>query len=273
MRPLILLRGGGDLASGVALRLHRSGLQVVITELSEPLTVRRTVAFSQAVYDGKTCVEGVTAQRVETLDQAIAIMENGLIAVMVDPEARILEKLQPAVLVDGRMTKRPPELGITAAPLVIGLGPGFAAGENCHAVVETRRGHTLGRVIWQGPAEADTGRPEKVLQYECERVLRAPVDGLWITRVEIAAAVKTGDVLAEVEGQRITAPFDGVVRGLAQPGIRVRAGTKVGDVDPRGDPALCTQVSDKALSIGGGVLEAILTPAALRPFLWRTACA
>ncbi|HPH95157.1 MAG TPA: selenium-dependent molybdenum cofactor biosynthesis protein YqeB [Anaerolineaceae bacterium] len=272
MKPLVLLRGGGDLASGVALRLHRAGLQMVITELPEPLTVRRTVAFSQAVYDGQTCVEGAAAQRVETIAEAEDCLQRGLIAVMVDPAMKSLAALKPAVLVDGRMTKRPPEFDRSAAPLVIGLGPGFIAGENCHAVIETRRGHTLGRVIWQGAAEADTGRPEKVLQYESERVLRAPADGILTARVAIGGMVKCGDILAEVNGQFITAPFDGVVRGLVQPGIRVKAGVKVGDVDPRCDPSLCELVSDKALSIGGGALEAILSRRELIPMLWRKPC-
>ncbi len=275
MATLILIRGGGDLASGVALRLYRAGLQLLITELPEPLVVRRLVSFAQAVFQGCATVEGVTARRAEDLTQVMRIMHRGEIPVLVDPQAESLLELraslpnqEPVVLVDGRMIKRPPELSMQAATLVVGLGPGFVAGENCHAVVETQRGHSLGRVIWQGGPERDTGTPDKVTDYGNDRVLRAPAEGVFQTHAEIGDHLEAGQVVADVDGKPVKAPFRGVLRGLLYPGLRVQRGLKVGDVDPRDDPRYCSLVSDKSLAIGGGVLEAILSRSELRPYLW-----
>jgi len=265
---IILVRGGGDLASGVALRLFRSGLKTVVTEIPRPLAVRRLVSFAEAVYRGEISVEGVTARLATNAEEALGILNSGCIPVLVDPQAESRQVLKPAVLVDARMRKRPPELGREAAPLVIGLGPGFSAGENCHAVIETNRGHNLGRVIWQGPAEADTGQPEAVGRRQGERVLRAPADGVLETRAEIGQLLEPGEEIARVNGRAILAPFRGVLRGLLHPGLEVTAGLKVGDLDPRADPLYCTLVSDKSLAVGGGVLEAVLSRADLRPLLW-----
>lgn len=265
---IVLLRGGGDLASGVALRLFRSGLQPVITEISQPLAVRRFVSFAEAVYRGEFSVEGVTARLASAPEEVLPILNSGCLPVLVDPQAEARRVLKPAVLVDARMTKRSPEIGREAASLVIGLGPGFSAGENCHAVIETNRGHSLGRVIWQGPAEADTGLPEAVERRQGERVLRSPADGVLEARAEIGQILEPGEEIARVNGTPILAPFRGVLRGLLHPGLPVTAGLKVGDLDPRGDPRYCTLVSDKALAVGGGVLEAILSRPELRPFLW-----
>jgi len=272
---LILIRGGGDLASGVALRLYRAGLWVLITELPEPLAVRRGVSFAQAIFQKQTVVEGVTGRRVDDLSQALLAINRGEIPVLVDPQARPLLEFrsafphqEPIVLVDGRMIKRPPELSMQAATLVIGLGPGFVAGENCHAVVETIRGHNLGRVIWHGEAEGDTGIPDRVSDSGMDRVLRAPVDGVLQAHVDIGDHLEAGQLVAEVEGELVKAPFRGVLRGLLYPGLRVQRGMKIGDVDPRDDPRYCMLVSDKSLAIGGGVMEAILSRAELRPYLW-----
>lgn len=264
-----MLRGGGDLASGVALRLQRAGLRVVITELAQPLVVRRLVSFAEAVYNGQTRVEEVLARRVETPDQAIPVLDQQEIAVLVDPPADARHYFQPLVLIDGRMAKRPSELDRQAAPLVIGLGPGFMAGQDCHAVIETQRGHLLGRVIWQGASLPDTGIPETVGERGQERVLRAPADGLLVAQVEIGDRLGTGQVVAEVGGKMVKAPFDGVLRGLVHPGLVVWRGQKIGDVDPRSNPEYCRLVSDKALAVGGGVLEAILRWPELRRRLWE----
>lgn len=255
----ILVRGGGDLASGVAVRLHRAGWQVVVAELPQPLAVRRYVSFAQAVYDGSITIEGVTGERVSGLDEAQVVLENGRLPVIVDAELTILQGFAPHVLVDGRMRKKQPETGIGAAALVIGLGPGFSAGKDCHAVVETNRGPFLGRVIWEGQAQEDTGQPERVGNYRGERVLRAPGGGIIDPMVEIGAHVRRGEVIARVGGEPVTAAFDGVLRGLAHGGLTVHKGEKIGDVDPRDDARLCWMVSDKSLSVGGGVLEAILS--------------
>jgi xanthine dehydrogenase accessory factor len=167
------------------------------------------------------------------------------------------------------MTKHLPETGIDSADLVIGLGPGFVAGENCHAVVETNRGHRLGRVIWQGTPQCDTGIPERVVDHGAERVLRAPADGVLQAYAKIGDHLEAGQPVVEVAGQPVLAPFRGVLRGLLHPGLCVRQGLKVGDVDPRDDPLYCSLVSDKSLAIGGGVLEAILSRPELRPYYWE----
>ena len=268
MAPLVLVRGGGDLASGVILRLARSGIRVIVCEIAQPLAVRRLVAFAEAVYAGEIMVEDVPAHSASGVSDALHLASQGIVPVMVDPfaESRII--LKPVVIIDGRMTKRPPELGKDAAPLVIGLGPGFAAGENCHAVIETQRGPFLGRAIWQGKAAPDTGEPDTVSQVRAERVLRAPDDGIFVTYASIGDHLAAGQVIAEVNSQLLAAPFSGLLRGLLHSGIRVARNLKVGDLDPRNDPRLCRLVSDKALAIGGGVLEVLLTRPEIRTQLW-----
>jgi xanthine dehydrogenase accessory factor len=265
---MILVRGGGDLASGVIYRLHRAGIRVLITELSQPLVVRRLAAFAEAVYRGVFSVEGVTAKRIYSTNEAENVWAAGAIPVLVDPGAECRHALQPLAIVDGRMTKSPPDLSLQDSPCLIGLGPGFVAGENCHAVIETNRGHWLGRVIWAGSAEADTGVPESVNQYQAERVLRAPAAGILEGLAEIGELLKKGQPVAQVTGQVIAAPFAGVLRGLLHPGVEVQPGMKIGDLDPRQDPAYCTLISDKALAVGGGVLEALLTQEKIRQKLW-----
>jgi xanthine dehydrogenase accessory factor len=257
----ILLRGGGDLASGVALRLRHAGFEVIISELPQPLAVRRTVAFAEAVYAGQISVEDIQARLAGSTAEAFAFAGDGIIAVLVDPQAVILNEGSFAALVDARLTKQPPDTTLSSALLTIGLGPGFTAGENVHAVVETQRGHTLGRVYWQGSASADSGQPEG----DPRRVLRAPTGGMVVARAEIGTHIEAGQVIAEISGQAVVAPFKGVLRGLIHPGIEVPAGMKIGDIDPRDNPAYCYLVSDKALSIGGGVLEAIMARKDLYP--------
>ena len=252
---LILIRGGGDLASGVALRLHRCGFKIIIAELANPLAVRRTVSFSEAIYAGQIDIEGLHARRVDSAAQALELVEDGSLPVIVDPQAAILGAAQFSALVDARLLKHRVTVSLASAPLVIGLGPGFTCGENCHAVVETQRGHHLGRVYWSGSASADTGQPEG----DPRRVLRAPASGVLASSAQIGDQVQAGQLIAEVAGEKILAPFGGVLRGLIRPGLSVKKGLKIGDIDPRGDPATCTTVSDKALAVGGGVLEALLS--------------
>jgi xanthine dehydrogenase accessory factor len=259
MPVLVLIYGGGDLASGVAARLVRSGFQVAITELPQPLAVRRSVSFASAIYDGGITVEDIQSIRVEHADDALKQMKAGLIPVLVDPELAARHTLLPDVIVDARMTKKPPTYNHPAAPLVIGLGPGFIAGENCHAVVETMRGHYLGRVYWLGTAAPDTGIPEAVYNHQSERVLRAPATGILRNRVDIGNLIQRGDIIAEVEGQSVTAHFNGMLRGLLYNGIQVQVGMKIGDLDPRMDRHMYRHISDKALAVGGGVLEAVLS--------------
>jgi xanthine dehydrogenase accessory factor len=264
MTHLIVLRGGGDLASGIALRLHHTGFQVVILELERPLAVRRTVSFSEAVYEGVQTVEDATARLVSP-DQIQVTLEAGEIPVLIDPHANILRNQfltspNSTIVIDARLLKAAPEpLGINI-PLYIGLGPGFVAGENCHAVIETRRGHTLGRVYWSGSAQADSGAPDG----DRRRVLRATHAGVLMAEAKIGDHLKEGQFIAEIQpdggddNYSIFSPFEGVLRGLIRPGISVTKDMKIGDVDRRNDPVMHTLVSDKALAIGGSVLEILV---------------
>ncbi len=267
MPATILVRGGGDLASGVALRLHHCGLNVVITELEQPLAVRRSVSFSEAVYDGQTTVEDVTARKVSDPSDMLKLMNvlsKRQIPVVVDPECASAAVTHPMAIVDARMLKRAPEKLRHTALLYIGLGPGYRAPDNCHAVIETQRGHLLGRVIWSGTSQSDTATPAG----DARRVLRSPAEGTFESSAKIGQHFEPGEVIATVGGQNISAPFAGVLRGLLRAGLEATKDMKVGDLDARDDPALCNLVSDKALAVGGGVLEALLTRPEVRSKLW-----
>ncbi|HMM27014.1 MAG: selenium-dependent molybdenum cofactor biosynthesis protein YqeB [Chloroflexota bacterium] len=256
---LVVVRGGGDLATGVIYRLSKAGFPVIVTELARPLAIRRAVAVSSAVFDGAIEIEGLRVCRAAGSAEARALATEGQIPVLVDPDAESLTALRPAVIVDARMAKRNLGTRRAGAPLVIALGPGFSAGDDCHAVIETNRGHRLGRVIWHGRAEPDTGRPGAVQGKQGERVLRAPADGTVEPRAVIGDRLAAGDVVATVSGAPVLAPFGGVLRGLIHPSVFVTTGMKIGDVDPRGERAFCFEISEKALAIGGGVVEAVLS--------------
>jgi len=255
---LVAIKGGGDLGSGVAWRLHRCGVAVVILERAQPTVIRRAVAFASALYEGEVTVEGVRARRAAP-EEVAGLLEQGIIPVLADPQGERLATLRPAVLVDAILAKRNTGTQIEDAPLVIALGPGFRAGRDCHAVIETARGHFLGRVYWQGEALPNTGVPGEVMGATEERVVRAPATGTLQPLVQIGDRVQAGQEVARVEGKAATARIGGVVRGILQAGLPVRAGMKVGDVDPRGERPFCFAVSDKALAIAGGVVEAIWT--------------
>ena len=252
---LVVIRGGGDIATGIAWRLSRPGWPIVVTELAEPLTVRRTVALSSAVADGTVSVEGMVGSRC-TIDEALAVAGTGRVAVVVSPD---LPDVDADVVVDARLAKRNIDTSIDDAPLVIGVGPGFEAGVDCHAVVETKRGHHLGRVFWTGSPADNTGTPGIVDGRGRERVLRAPTDGVVRWNCGIGALVSEDEPIGTVGHEVVVAPFAGIVRGLIAPGASVHSGLKIGDVDPRIDPNACHEISDKALAVGGGVLEAVLT--------------
>ena len=262
---LVLIRGAGDIATGAAMRLWRSHIKVVMTDIEKPTCIRRTVAFSDAVYRGKTTVEGVTAVRVSSVNEAMEALERKEIPVLVDPEGACRHELKPDVVVDAILAKKNLGTSITDAPVVIGVGPGFTAGVDCHAVVETMRGHYLGRVITDGPAAPNTNIPGLIGGFSGERILRAPCDGIFTQLHEIGDIVQEGDVCGTVNGKPMRCTISGVVRGILPDGTPVYAGMKSGDVDPRGDVTYCNFVSDKALAVGGGVLEAVLSfTAALR---------
>ncbi|HLI29357.1 MAG TPA: selenium-dependent molybdenum cofactor biosynthesis protein YqeB [Chloroflexota bacterium] len=253
----IVVKGAGDLASGVAVRLWRAGLRLLMTEIPEPTVVRRTVAFAEAVFAGETRVEGIAARRAAAVAEAEAIVAAEAIPVLVDPEAAVVRALRPTVVIDAIMAKRNLGTRLDDAPVVIALGPGFTAGVDCHAVVETQRGHHLGRVLYAGAALPDTGVPGNIGGYTRERVLRAPRAGRLERPAAIGTRVAPGDIVAWVEGAPVRSAIAGTLRGLVREGVWVSAGMKVGDVDPRCERDHCFTVSDKSLAVGGGALEAV----------------
>ena len=256
---LVILRGGGDLATGVAYRLHQAGFPMIVLELERPLVVRRKVALATAVLQNQITIETLQAQRAKSANEAIELAQSGKIPVLIAPQLSTIYHLPFTILVDARMAKRNIDTQIDQAKLVIALGPGFSAGVDCHAVIETMRGHSLGRVIWGGAAIPNTGTPGIVAGKGADRVLRAPAAGRVEWRLEIGDLVEEGQVIGEVAGEIIAAPFAGVLRGLIAPSSEVPSGLKIGDLDARADVAACFTISDKALSVGGGVLEAVLT--------------
>ena len=255
---LVLIRGAGDLATGIALRLFRSHLRVVMTDLPQPTAIRRTVCFSQAILYESYTVEDITAVHARTQQDVRRILSGGQIPVLADPQASCQTWLRPDVLVDAILAKKNLGTAITDAPLVIGVGPGFCAGRDCHAVVETMRGHTLGRVIRQGEPLPNTNIPGLIGGFAGERVMRAPDDGIFHQLLDIGAHVQPGDIAGTVNGKPMCCTIAGVVRGILPEGTPVHKGMKSGDVDPRGKEEYCTTASDKAIAIGGGVLQAIL---------------
>ncbi|BCY18853.1 molybdenum hydroxylase [Leptolinea sp. HRD-7] len=254
-----IIRGGGDLASGIAIRLYRSGIKVIITEIEQPLTVRRYVSFAEAVYTRTITIEEIKANLVSNTSEVLKCLETNTIPVIIDKDLSVCNSISAEVLIDARMLKHTIERVPYSIPQVIGIGPGFIPGENCDCVVETKRGPFLGRVYWNSPVESDTGIPENVNGFADERVFRAPKAGIFKAKCRIGDLVKKDEEIASVDGEIIRAPFAGVIRGLLHEGVVVFPGLKVGDLDPRSDPLLCSLVSDKSLAVGGGVLEAILT--------------
>jgi xanthine dehydrogenase accessory factor len=255
---LAVIRGAGDMATGVAVRLFRAGFPVVCLETPRPTVIRRTVSFAQAMYDGTVTVEGVTAVRAEGLDDVYRALEEGEVPLLADPECRSLETLKPAVVVDAIIAKKNLGTRRDMAPVTVALGPGFVAGGDVDAVVETNRGHTLGKVILDGPAQADTGVPGTIGGESARRVVRAPAGGVFTAVAAIGDLVQEGAVLGHVGETAVPSPLTGLVRGLLADGLEVTHGFKIGDVDPRGESVDWRTVSDKARAVAGGVLEAIL---------------
>ncbi|WP_135822109.1 selenium-dependent molybdenum cofactor biosynthesis protein YqeB [Halostella litorea] len=257
---LAVVRGGGDLGSGVVYRLHQAGFPVVVTEVERPTVVRRGVAFGAAMYEDEVSVEGVDARRAADVDEAVAVLADDAVPVLADPDAAVAAELDAAVLVDAIMAKGRTDTGTRRgdADVVVGLGPGFEAGADVDAVVETDRGHELGRAIYEGRASPYDGEPGERRGYTHERVLRAPGAGVWEPTVDIGDLVSAGDTVGHVGSEAVTMEIDGLVRGLVHGGLDVDEGTKLGDVDPRGEEVDPAKISDKALCLGGGVLEALL---------------
>ena len=255
-RPRVVIKGAGDLATGVAVRLHRAGFAVVMTETAMPTVVRRAVAFAEAVYAGVALVEGIEAARA-TLAGVEALLARRQVPVVVTPDAgELLASIAPDLLIDAIVAKRNTGTRLDDAPAVVALGPGFVAGRDAHAVVETNRGHDLGRVLLEGCAQPDTGVPGEIGGYAEQRVVRSATAGVFTGVARIGDLVVAGDVVGRVGAEPVRAPLHGVLRGLLHDGVTVTPGFKVGDVDPRGERARCFTVSDKARAVAGGVLEA-----------------
>lgn len=258
MDMLVLVKGAGDLATGAAHKLHRCGFKVVMTEIPQPTVIRRTVSFAEAVYEGVQVVDGATARLVKSEVDAKAVLENSEIPVLIDPTAERSLRLKPDVVVDAVIAKQNTGTRIDDAPLVIALGPGFKAGQDAHAVVETQRGHDLGKVILDGCALPNTSVPGMIGGYARERLVRAPADGVFEPTAEIGSHVTQGQIVGYVGCNPVKVEIPGVLRGLLRDGLRVSKGMKIGDVDPRDHVEHCYSISDKARCIAGGVLEAVL---------------
>jgi xanthine dehydrogenase accessory factor len=255
-RPLALIKGAGDLASGVALCLKRAGYSVVMTETARPTVVRRTVAFAEVVYEGRVRVEDVEGVLATDRENLAGLLCQDLVPVVIDPEARIRRELDPELLVDAIMAKRNLGTRITDAPAVVALGPGFFAGRDAHAVIETMRGPALGRVIKRGEALPDTGVPAERNGFGRERLLRSPCEGVFIPLSQIGDQVQKGEVVGLVDDKPVVSQLDGIIRGILREGLWVTTGFKLGDVDSGATLRDCYLVSDKALAIGSGVLRA-----------------
>ncbi len=255
---VIAIKGAGEMATGVAWRLHAARFKIVFTEIEKPMAVRRAVSFCEAVYDGVKTVEGVTTRRVESADEVPAVWEAGDIPLLIDPDMEQARQLKPDVLLEATLAKRNLGTSMNDAPLVIALGPGHTAGRDAHFVIETNRGHNLGRLITEGEAAANTGVPGNIGGFTSERVFRSPAEGVFEPKVRLGDLVEKGQTVAVVAGVEVSAGVSGIVRGLIRPGVRATKGLKIGDVDPRGNREYLETISEKARAIGGSVLEAIL---------------
>lgn len=255
----VMIKGGGDLASGVAYRLYQSGFKVSVSEIRRPMMVRRTVSFGEAVYRSEHEIEGIKAKLVKNWEEFKRVIQKGEIPVFVnDLWPFFKNKYQPDIVIDGRMMKRDNDTTQGEAPLVIGLGPGFTVGEDVDALIETCRGHYLGRTLYEGQALPDTGKPGEVMGYTKKRVVYAPCDGEFHSKKQIGDHIEAGEKFGKINETPVQAKIGGVIRGQIHPGRKVKEGWKIGDVDPRDNQEYCSKISDKGLAVGGGVLEAIL---------------
>ena len=258
---LVIIRGAGDIATGVAVRLHNCGYKVVMVDIALPTMIRCSVSFGQCLYGEPQEVEAITAEAATDQKTILQLLDNNKIPVVIDNDSqlqKLLSQLKPYYLVDAILAKQNLGTHKDMAPITIALGPGFNAGKDCHAVIETNRGHYLGRVIYQGITQANTGIPGNIGGYTHERVLRAPGNGVMQSIVKLGDIVEQNELIANIGELPVYAPLSGMVRGLLNNGLKVTTGFKIGDIDPRGIKADYTTVSDKARSIGGSVLEAML---------------
>ena len=255
---VIAVKSGGDIASGIIQKLHRTGFRVLVLEVEKPTSIRRTVCFSEAVYDGRTEIEGIVSVHAKNINEIYDAWAKDYIPVVVDPEGTYISRVNPIAVVDAIIAKRNTGMKKNAAPVTVAVGPGFEAGKDVHAVIESNRGHNLGRLIFKGFAEPNTNEPGSIKGFTYERVLYSPDEGIFVAAHKIGDIVKKGDVIGHVNDKILISKLDGVIRGLIREGIHVSEGQKIGDVDPRGDAKYCYTISDKARAIGGAVLEAVL---------------
>lgn len=266
-RPWILVRGAGDLATGVIVRLARCGFRVCALECANPSAIRRKAAFCEAVWQGQAQVEGLICRRIDRPEQTESVARKGQIPLLVDEACAAVAVLRPAAVVDAIIAKRNLGTNRSLAPITIGLGPGFTAGADVDAVVETMRGHHLGRVILSGSAIPNTGIPGNIGGYTAQRVIHSPASGPMIfvpdaqgRPIDIGTLVTQGQVIARVGEEPVYATLTGVLRGLIREGYPVTKGLKIADIDPRPEQVHnCDTVSDKARAIAGGVVEALLS--------------
>lgn len=255
---IIVFRGGGDVATGSIQKLHRTGFKVLVLEKEKPLCIRRYVSCAQAIYDGEIKIEDFYAKKVQTVKEIEDCWKEGKVAVYVDPKATILNEISPLAVVDGTIAKKNIGTSKDMAPITVALGPGYIAGKDVDIVIETNRGHDLGRLIFEGPAQENTGIPGNINGYTYERVLYSPDEGEIEVIEDLGSVVKKDQVLAIVNGKKIKSKLDGMVRGMINNKSYVTKGLKIGDVDPRVIEKNINTISDKARLIGGGCLEAIL---------------
>lgn len=258
MKNLVIVRGGGDIASGIIHRLFISGFKVLVLEIEKPSCIRRAVSFAEAVYSEEINIEGVKGILVRNEKEIKLALKNTFVPIYVDEEGEIIKKLKPFVVVDSIMAKKNLGTNINMAPITIGIGPGFEAGRDVDLVIESNRGHNLGKVIYEGRAEKDTGVAGTTLGYSNERVLRAPVSGIIEPLYNIGDEVNKGEIVAQIGEKEIKSQINGLIRGMIKEGYYVRKGMKIGDIDPRKNKYNAFTISDKARAIGGGVLEGIL---------------
>jgi xanthine dehydrogenase accessory factor len=256
-KKIIVVRGAGEMTTGVIHRLYNSGYMVIALEQQYPVCVRRMVCFANAIYEKQFEIEGVQSNLVNDIDEALEISKNKIIPVLVDAKGNSIKAIDPVAVIDGRMLKKDVDTTITSSPILIGLGPGFTVGQNCHAVVETNRGENLGKVILEGKAQEYTGIPAEVKNYTNERVLRSPANGNFITHSNIGDSVKANDIIGSVNNVEVISQIDGVIRGLIHNSVVTTTNQKIGDIEPSGNKNICYKISDKANAIGNGVLEAL----------------
>lgn len=255
---VIVVRGGGDIASGIIQKLHRSGFKVLILELKTPMVIRRRVSFAQAIFDGETTVEEIKAVKASTIDEIKNIWDREQVPIIIDEECSILKKINVDILIDSTLAKRNLGMEKSLAPITIAVGPGFEAGRDVDIVIESNRGHDLGKLIFNGFAQANTGEPGNISGFTTERVIKAPCEGKIKSVLDIGDTVKKGQIIAQIGTVPVVSKIEGVIRGLIMNNTYVMEGLKIGDVDPRGIKEYCFTISEKARAIGGGVLEAIL---------------